>query len=164
LGVHLTSRRFESNSVRTTFDNTSIILVCPLTYMNESGRAVKAFAGYYGISDEEILVIHDDLDLPLGRVRVVKNGGAGGHKGVLSVIQHLGTKGFPRVRVGIGRPRYGENIDAFVLSRFYKDEREIVEEVIAVALQACKSLLSGGVARAMTEINCRRISATEKAD
>jgi PTH1 family peptidyl-tRNA hydrolase len=155
LCVRLTGRRFQAESVKARVDNLNILLVRPLTYMNESGRSVRAFADYYDIENRRIVAVHDDLDLPLGRIKVVKNGGAGGHKGVRSIIDHLGTPDFCRVKVGIGRPRHGETVEAYVLSPFYEDERVSVESVITAAVHACELLVTHGIERAMNVINCR---------
>jgi PTH1 family peptidyl-tRNA hydrolase len=155
LGVSLNSRRFQARSVQTSFDGRQILLIRPVTYMNESGRSVRACADYYHVPNEEILVVHDDLDLPLGRVKLARRGGAGGHKGVRSVIRYLGTEDFPRVKVGIGRPRYGEPVETYVLSPFYGDEKGAVERVIPVAVEACELLLSQGIEGAMNAMNCR---------
>ena len=155
LCVRLTGRRFQSESIQTRLGDLRILLMRPLTYMNNSGRAVRAFADYYDVESRKIVVVHDDLDLPLGRIKVVKNGGAGGHKGVRSIIEHLGTRDFGRVKVGIGRPRYGEAVEAYVLSSFYKDELAEVEGVIHAAVHACELLVSHGIDRAMNTVNCR---------
>jgi peptidyl-tRNA hydrolase, PTH1 family len=153
LGVRLDGRRFQSRNARSRFEGKDIIFFCPMTYMNLSGRAVRLCADYYKIETENILVVHDDLDLPAGRIKVARQGGAGGHKGVQSIIDHFGSAKFPRVRLGIGRPRYDESIEAFVLSPFYKDERDVVEEMIQVGAEACRSAISDGVESAMNRIN-----------
>jgi len=158
LGVCLTNRRFESRSIQSRYDGRPILLIRPLTYMNESGRAIRAFKDYYHVPDEEILIVHADLDLPLGKVRVVRSGGSGGHKGVRSVIRCLATEGFPRVKVGIGRPRYGEDVESYVLSPWYGDERAVVERVIPAAVEACGLVISQGIEGAMNAINCRDLS------
>jgi PTH1 family peptidyl-tRNA hydrolase len=124
-----------------------------MTYMNRSGCSVSACIYYYGIHTENVLVIHDDIDLPVGRVKVVKQGGPGGHKGVSSLIEHLGTKKFSRVKIGIGRPRYEESIEDFVLSTFYHEEKTIIEEAIQIALEACGLFVSKGIESAMNVIN-----------
>ncbi len=123
LGVRLENRRFQSRNTRTRLEGKDIIFFCPMTYMNLSGNAVRLCADYYKIDREHILVVHDDLDLPVGRIKVARQGGAGGHKGVKSIIDHLGGRGFPRIRIGIGRPRYNESTEDFVLSPFYKDHK-----------------------------------------
>jgi peptidyl-tRNA hydrolase, PTH1 family len=153
LGLKLDSKRFQSRNCRTRLEGKDIIFLCPMTYMNLSGSSVRQCADYYKIDIEDILVIHDDLDLPLGRVKIARQGGAGGHKGVQSIINHLGGANFPRIRIGIGRPRYNEPIETFVLSPFYKDEREIAEEMIRLGAEACRLAISDGVESAMNRIN-----------
>ncbi len=164
LNVRLSGRRFQSRNTLTRFEGKRIILLRPLTYMNRSGESIRACVDYYGIQAENVLVVHDDLDLPVGKIKVAKNGGAGGHKGVMSLVQHLGTKKFPRVKVGIDRPRYRESVENFVLSPFYKDEREIVEEVIRMAVQACGLFVGEGVESAMNVINNQNLREKEVTD
>ena len=159
LGIRLSGRRFGSRNTRTTFQDKSVILLCPLTYMNQSGKSIRACVDYFDLRAEEILVIHDDIDLALGKIRVVRNGGAGGHKGILSVVHHLGTREFPRLKIGVGRPRYdGESIEDYVLSPFYRDEKEIIQEVLQLAIRACELFIAHGVDSAMNEINYQNLT------
>jgi len=153
LGVRLENRRFQSRNTRTRLEGKDIIFFCPMTYMNLSGNAVRLCADYYKIDREHILVVHDDLDLPVGRIKVARQGGAGGHKGVKSIIDHLGGRGFPRIRIGIGRPRYNESTEDFVLSPFYKDQKETIEAMIQTAVNACRLAISDSVEYAMNQIN-----------
>lgn len=153
LGLRLSSRLFHAKSLRADLQGVRILLLCPLTFMNESGQSVRACASYYGLKTSRILVVHDDLDLPLGRVKVVRDGGAGGHKGVSSIIRHVGSVAFCRVKVGIGRPRYGESVGDFVLSPFYADERQLAQKVIRLAVNACERFVLEGVESAMNHIN-----------
>ena len=139
------------------FDDKRVILQMPLTFMNLSGNAVKLYRDYHKIQDEDIMVIHDDLDLPVGKLRMTRNGGSGGHKGVLSIIDALGTKNFARLRFGIGRPRYGEDIEEFVLSPFYEDEIEVVEKLIFLAIEGCELFVSRGIDFAMNKINAQNL-------
>ena len=161
LNVRLTGRRFQSANILTRFEGKKIFLVRPLTHMNRSGESIKSAVGYYGVQPEELLVVHDDLDIPVGRIKVVKNGGDGGHKGIMSIIHHLGTGGFARVRVGIGRPRFSEPVEDFVLKPFYKDERKIVDRVIRMAAKACILFMSKGVGSAMNVINSQNLRMKE---
>jgi PTH1 family peptidyl-tRNA hydrolase len=158
LGVGLTGRRFRARSVRTTFRHKEILLFCPDTFMNLSGTAVKSCADFYGLEPSHILVIHDDLDLPVGRVKVVRNGGAGGHRGVSSMVESLGDTAFPRVKIGIGRPRYGESIEDFVLSPFYEDEEGVIKATAHLAVRACALFVTEGVESAMNQINCQNLA------
>lgn len=161
LNARLTGRRFQSKNTLTRFEGKRILLVRPVTYMNRSGVCIKACVDYYGIEPERVLVIHDDLDLPVGRIKISKDGGAGGHKGVMSVVQHLGTRKFPRVKIGINRPRYGEPIEDFVLKPFYKDEKRIVDEVIRMAVEACGLFVSKGIESAMNVTNSQNLMMKE---
>ncbi len=153
LGVRLGSRSFSGKGGRAKVLEQEIILLCPQTYMNESGRSVKACADYYRIESKSILIVHDDIDLDLGKIKVVKNGGSGGHKGVLSIFQHLGTRSFNRVKIGVGRPRYNEPVDEFVLRPFYKEDEAVVDKVIEGAIKACELFVDQGVESAMNFTN-----------
>jgi PTH1 family peptidyl-tRNA hydrolase len=161
LGVQLSNRRFQSRNARASYREKGLILVRPMTYMNLSGQSIRAIADYFHINTEDILVVHDDLDLPLGKIRVVRNGGAGGHKGILSIVQCLGAKEFLRVKVGIGRPRHGEDVENYVLSPFYSDEKEILEGVVNLAVGACELFVSEGIEAAMNQLNSKNIAKKE---
>ena len=134
----------------------------PVTFMNQSGRAVTACADFFHLPTNRILVIHDDLDLPVGRIKVVRNGGPGGHKGVSSIIEHLGGTEFPRIKIGIGRPRYGENPEDYVLAPFYGDDSEIMLKVFKVAVRACRLFVFEGVESAMNKINHQNFTDEEE--
>lgn len=154
-GVRLDNRRFQSRNTRIKADGKDIILLCPMTYMNLSGNAVRLCADYYKIDMDHILVVHDDLDLQAGRIKVARGGRAGGHKGIKSIIDHMGGTEFPRIRIGIGRPRYNENTEDFVLSPFYKDQKEAIEGVIQTAVRACRLVIMESVEYGMNQINKR---------
>jgi len=161
LGLTMSVRRFNGASARSVFRGRQTIFLCPHTYMNVSGLSVKACAGYFRVSLDAILVMHDDLDLPLERLKAAAGGGAGGHKGVASVIQHLGSGEFPRLKIGIGRPRFGEPVERYVLSRFYSDEQEAVRRVLQAADAACGRFVEEGIDRLMNQINRHQIHNTE---
>lgn len=152
-GVSLTSRRFHSRNTLVERDGKKLILLRPATYMNLSGKSVKACADHYEIDKDHILIIHDDLDLPFGKIKLVKQGGAGGHRGIQSIFDHFGSKAFSRIKIGIGRPEYGEKIEDFVLSPFYKNQEELLKEVIIFSIHACDLYLSEGIEVAMNHIN-----------
>jgi len=162
LDIRLSSRAFSAKGGRARVLEQEIILLCPQTFMNESGRSVRACAEYYRIEPENIVVVHDDIDLDLGRIKVVKNGGTGGHKGVHSVFQHLGTRVFNRVKIGVGRPRYHEPVDEFVLSPFYKDHEAVLDSVIQGAVKACELFVDQGVVSAMNVINRQNFADKEE--
>jgi PTH1 family peptidyl-tRNA hydrolase len=162
LEVRLSHRRFGGLHTTARFQGKKLILLCPLTYMNESGRSVRQVADYYGLKIGNLLVVHDDIDLPVGRIKVAPDGGAGGHKGVASIIQHLGDSNFPRVKIGAGRPRYLETVEDYVLSPFYGDQKDTMEKVIHLAVRACELFVSEGIQPAMTHINCQNLADKEE--
>ncbi len=128
-------------------------LMKPLTYMNASGEAVAPFVRYYKIDLERLLVVHDDMDLPLGRLRLRRGGSAGGQKGVRSVIESLGDDRFDRLRLGIGRPPEGWDAVDWVLSRFSPQELPLAEKVIATATEAARVWQAEGLQAAQQRFN-----------
>ena len=137
-----------------------VSLARPRTFMNESGRAVAALLRQEGLPPERLLVICDDLDLPVGRLRLRPRNGHGGHNGLRSVIGELGTGGFPRLRIGIGRPQAEgrpvtdpDLVAAYVLSLPPPGEREALEEAIAVAAEALEVVIAEGLEAAMNRYN-----------
>ena len=157
LGVSLSSRRFHSRNVLIQKDEKELILLRPGTYMNLSGKSVKACADHYQVETNHILIIHDDLDQPFGKIKLVSQGGAGGHRGIQSVFDHFGSRTFPRIKIGIGRPEYGEGIEDFVLSPFYGSQKETLKEVISFSIHACNLYLSEGIEIAMNKFNGNKI-------
>jgi peptidyl-tRNA hydrolase, PTH1 family len=128
-----------------------VVLAKPQTMMNLSGLAAKALRAKYDVPLERLLVVHDELDLPFGRLRVRADGSAGGHNGVRSLIESLGTASFARVRIGIGRP-VGDEVE-YLLSPFTEPEREALPPILARAADAVVSALEHGVDRTMTDFN-----------
>ncbi len=106
----------------------NILLLKPQTFMNKSGEAVREAADYYDTSYSEIIIIHDDIDLKTGRIKISKGKGSAGHKGIESIISHLKTKNFTRIRIGISPEKKPENTEKFVLQKFNKEEKEILEK------------------------------------
>jgi PTH1 family peptidyl-tRNA hydrolase len=123
--------------------------------MNRSGLAVKQLVEYYRPEMKNVMVIHDDLDLDVGRMKIVRGGGAGGHHGVESMVFHLKTDEFNRIKIGIGRPRNDEPIELFVLSAPYTDQKEIIEGVLRSAAEAVDVFIRDGIESAMTTFNSR---------
>lgn len=126
--------------------------------MNRSGLAIKSCAEFYKVEIENILIVHDDIDLPIGKIRVVRRGRGGGHKGVLSIIHHLCTAEFARVKIGIGRPPGTEPVEKYVLSPFSRDIRESMKNAAQVSVQACELFVSRGVEEAMNHVNGRNVA------
>ncbi len=133
-----------------------VILAVPTTYMNESGMAVGAIARMFRIEPEHVIVIHDELDLEPGTVRVKVGGGLAGHNGLRSITDHLHTQEFLRVRIGVGKPPGGKEHGAnHVLKGFARHERQLVDLAIERASDAACSIIEDGIARAMTEANVK---------
>lgn len=151
--------RFEALVTRTGIGEDAVQLAKPLTFMNLSGQAVAGLAGFYKIDPADVFVVTDDVALPLGRLRARREGGAGGHNGLKSVIQHLGTQAFPRMRVGVGRGDDRRDLSDHVLGRFEAGERDIVSAAVLRAADATEMFLSDGIERAMSAFN-----AAEKQD
>lgn len=128
-------------------------LVKPLTMMNLSGKTVAPLARFYKVPPERILVVYDDLDLPTARLRLRPKGGPGGHNGVRSIIEHLGSQEFPRLRIGIDRPPGRMASAAYVLQKFSPAEAEAMEDVYPQALAAIEALLEHGLDYAMNQFN-----------
>ena len=121
--------------LKTKINNETYIIYKPYTYMNDSGRGIRAIVDFFKIDLEDILVIHDDLDLPCGKVRIRKNGGSGGHNGIKSVIEHLGSEDFKRIRIGIAKPENHEIIN-YVLGKLTNDEVPPIKEALEIASKA----------------------------
>ncbi len=132
--------------------NQNVIIAKPQTYMNDSGDAVGPLARYYKVPIENVLVVYDELDLPFGTIRLREKGGAGGHNGMKSVINHLGQD-FPRVRLGIGRPPGRMPVPAYVLQDFGKDDLPLLDDVLAEAVRAIETYLRDGIQLAMSRHN-----------
>lgn len=137
---------------RVTFAGTECLLGQPLTYMNRAGAAARHLRDGHGVDPARLLVVSDDFALPLGRLRLRPQGSAGGHKGLASVAQALGTESYPRLRVGIGEVPPGE-AETFVLERFRPSERPVIEEALARAAEGVRLWISEGIERAMARVN-----------
>ena len=131
----------------------SVILAKPRTFMNKSGYPVASLVNFYRVPLERVLVVYDDLDLPLGTTRMRPSGGAGGHRGMRSVINQLGGQGFPRLRIGIGRPPGRMDPADYVLQDFAADEEPLVEEALEQAVAAIETWLAEGIDEAMSRYN-----------
>jgi peptidyl-tRNA hydrolase, PTH1 family len=146
----LTRRTCSAQWGRGGYQGHDVILAQPETYMNLSGRAVFRLMSYFELSAADLLIIHDDLDLSLGRLKFVAKGGAGGHRGIASIINTLHTPEFLRLKVGIGRPHYGEPVEHYVLCPFYPAERDMVATALERAADAVEAFLLSGLNQAMS--------------
>ena len=143
-----------------------IRLLKPLTYMNRSGQAIRAVTDWYKLPPESVLVIYDDMDLPLGKMRLRLSGSAGGHNGMKSAIAHLSTQNFPRLRIGIGRPQGTTSSDepgavSHVLGRFSSAETQLMSEVLQLVVECIELSLKQGVEKAMNRYNSRTLVVTK---
>jgi PTH1 family peptidyl-tRNA hydrolase len=129
------------------------LLVLPQTFMNRSGESVRRALSFAGLGPESLLVVHDDMDLPLGRLRLRRGGGAGGHRGIASILEHLGTPEFARLKIGVGRPPEGVPAEAYVLQEFAAAERDALGETLERGTAALETYLSLGLEAAMNECN-----------
>jgi PTH1 family peptidyl-tRNA hydrolase len=132
-----------------------VVLARSLAWMNQSGPVVKALLDQAGLSPIQLIVVHDDLDLEVGRLRIKRRGGSGGHKGILSLLETLQTDEFCRLKIGIGRPAPGEDPADFVLSPFSPDDQVRITPVLVRSVEALESLLTDGPESAMNRYNIR---------
>ena len=154
-GVKLRRRKYAAKVVEVMRNEERLVLAQPQTYMNLSGVAVRQILEGYRVAPARIVVVTDDLDIPLGQIRVRKGGSAGSHKGLRSVVAEMGTPLIPRLRIGIGPlAEHGDAVE-FVLSRFSREELPVVEEALAKAEEALEMILDGRIEAAMNRFNQR---------
>ncbi|MDY6866885.1 MAG: aminoacyl-tRNA hydrolase [Chloroflexota bacterium] len=153
--AHIPIRRVEHRALigKGEFADVPVYLAKPQTFMNDSGAAVGALASFYKLPLDHLLVVHDDLDLPFGTLRLRPSGGTGGQKGMESIVVRLGTRDFPRLRVGIGRPPGRMDPRDYVLHDFDPPEQDILPEVLAKAVDAIRWFICEGIEAAMNEFN-----------
>lgn len=152
-GVVTWKNKFEAQIAEIKINNEQVILVKPQTYMNLSGVAVAPIVKWYKAQLEDVIIIYDDMDTTLGKIRLRKKGSAGGHNGIESILVNLGQEDFPRVRVGISRPPQGWTVVGYVLGKFSKEEQGIVVEVLEKIGLALESWLKEGLDKAMNKFN-----------
>ncbi|HID21804.1 MAG TPA: aminoacyl-tRNA hydrolase [Planctomycetaceae bacterium] len=151
-GIECRSHKFHALYGRGIICDCRVHLAKPMTYMNESGIAVREIVSWYRSDLSQVLVICDDVNLPLGKIRVRRGGSSGGHRGLESIVQHLGTDQYPRLRLGIGRAS-GVSMRDFVLSEFRDDEKAVVEELRTHAADAAETWIVHGVETCMNRFN-----------
>jgi len=152
-GLDWDKRQFKALVASGRIQDARVLLVKPQTYMNLSGEAVQPLVSYYKVELPDLMVVFDDMDLPLGTIRLRPFGGAGGHKGMKSIIQRLGSNRFPRLRVGIGRPPGRMDPAAYVLQDFSPEEEEVMVQVRDRAVRALETWLTEGIDAAMNAFN-----------
>jgi PTH1 family peptidyl-tRNA hydrolase len=149
------SARFHGELCEVAADDRSCWILKPDVFMNRSGQAVAALAGFYKIPVEQILVVHDELDLPAGTVRLKQGGGNGGHNGLRSIAESLGSGNFVRLRIGIGHPGQRDLVTDYVLTKPSQEDRQAIEEAIANAMALMPDILSGKLERAMHRLHTK---------
>jgi PTH1 family peptidyl-tRNA hydrolase len=145
--------KFNAEIAETTIKNEKTVLMCPLTYMNLSGQSVRAAYDFYKLSLDEILIVCDDVNLPLARLRLRPSGSAGGQNGLTDIIERLGSQQFSRLRIGIDRPPPGWEVSNYVLGRFSTEDRVAIEPAVKWAGDAIECWIGEGIGKAMSRFN-----------
>lgn len=145
----LSKSKFEALYTEIEKEGEKIFFVLPQTYMNLSGRSVLGFLQFFKLNPSDLMVIHDELDLPVGRMKLIRKGGAAGHRGVLSIQESLGTQEFSRLRIGIGRPSENEQVADFVLKKFQKAERQLLDPLLVKAIKGLDLWIEKGIEAAL---------------
>ncbi|WP_100486497.1 aminoacyl-tRNA hydrolase [Sporolactobacillus pectinivorans] len=155
--ISLTRSKFNALFGKGTIDGEEVLLVKPLTYMNASGEAVGPLTRFYKLTAEDLIAVHDDMDLPVGKIRLRQKGGSGGHNGVKSLIQHLHTQEFARIRVGVGHPeRSRQAVVNYVLNGFTEEEKAPITEAVERASEAAAAWLTIPFPKVMSEYNANK--------
>ncbi len=152
MNVSISNSKFKGEYVKFKYKGEDIILLKPMTYMNLSGESVIQVMNFFKLDVNDLLVIYDDLDMPVGKLRLRESGSAGGHNGIKSIIAHVGTQSFKRIRVGIDRHPQIKVVD-YVLGRFRKEEQPLIEEGIENAVKAVQVYLDKDFHAAMNAFN-----------
>jgi len=153
--ISLTQKSFDALWNRGKINNVSVLLAMPQTYMNLSGKSVGRLMAYYKVDIDHVIVIHDDLDLPFGTIRLKKGGGDAGHKGLKSVITALGSADFLRIRMGIGKPADRTPVEDYVLQKFHADESAVLQQIIQSAAKAAADIVQSGMQQAMAKYHTK---------
>ncbi len=153
LATGFSSSKWQAETAKGTLEGNSVLLAKPQTFMNLSGDSVSSLVSYFKIPVEKIIVVHDDLDLACGQIKLAVNRGHGGHNGLKSINARLGSSSYNRLRFGIGRPKARIPIERYVLSPFASDEEDTVGSSLDISLQALHLLVADGMAKAMQEIH-----------
>ena len=151
--IEIKKKKFEGLFWMGEIEGKQVILLKPQTYMNESGVCVQKFKKFYKISNEDCLVIYDDIDLEKSDIRIRKKGSPGSHNGVKSVTEHLGTEDYPRIRIGIGKPKFKDDLINYVIGSISKEEQDLLEEGVEKAKKAVIECIKNGIDSAMNKFN-----------
>ena len=149
--IHIRTKRFKSLYGTGWIDFQQVVLSKPMTFMNRSGEAVKKTTDFFHLKMEDLVVVHDDLDLPFGRLRFKQRGGDGGHQGIRSIIEGMGGNNFLRLKIGIGRPPPGMDSADYVLGFFDRNEQPLLDQILSRAADSLKIMLLEGLEKAMNQ-------------
>ncbi|RLB84361.1 MAG: aminoacyl-tRNA hydrolase [Deltaproteobacteria bacterium] len=155
--IALVKQKFDTIFGRGVVDGVEVVLAKPMAFMNRSGPQVQKIARYYRILSEDMLVVHDDIDLAFGRIKIKEKGGDGGHKGVRSIIDAIGGGDFVRLRIGVGRPEASISAADYVLGKFSSKEKKVLHRIITEARDAVGTILCKGAKEGMNRFNDKRI-------
>ena len=155
--ILMNKRRFEAVFGLGLADERPVILSKPMTFMNLSGRAVRNLAHSFNLDTKDLLVIHDDIDLVFGKIKIKRKGGDGGHKGLKSLIEAFGSGAFGRVRIGIGRPETKQEVKGYVLNRFDPQQEAVLDKVISMAQDAVETILLKGLTEGMNRFSGKEV-------
>ncbi len=156
-GIRVSSTKHRALIGQGMINNKKVILAQPMTFMNLSGEAIAQLVNYFKVPLENFMVIYDDLDLETGKLRMRKAGGHGCHNGIRSIIDRLDTKCFQRLRIGIGHPGDQMPVSNYVLSRFLKEDRDLMDKAVTRACAGIELWLDKGIEKAMNQINCKNV-------
>jgi peptidyl-tRNA hydrolase, PTH1 family len=162
--ISISQTLFDAHIGKGKIAGSAVLLAKPQTFMNLSGSAVRKLTDYYRIELEDVIVVHDDLDLPFLTIRLKAGGGHGGHKGLISIIDHLGAADFLRVRLGIGRPEHKSRVEGYVLSPFSEEETTCLPRLLQGAGEAVADIISSGIQAAMEQHNGKEYPTLTKED
>ncbi|NLL31156.1 MAG: aminoacyl-tRNA hydrolase [Clostridiales bacterium] len=149
--IEINRKKFKGVCGEGLINNTKVILLKPSTYMNLSGESVAEAVKFYKLKKEEVIIIYDDISLEVGRLRIREKGSAGGHNGIKSIISHLASDVFPRIKIGVGQPKGG--LVSHVLGKFNKEEIEVLKEVVEAASVGVETIIKDSAKEAMNKLN-----------
>ena len=152
-GISVSDMKNKALMGKGVINGNKVMLLKPLTYMNLSGESVRAAADFYKVDPEHIIIVYDDISLDVGQLRIRKKGSAGGHNGIKNIISHLGTQEFPRIKVGVGDKPKKMDLADYVLSRFSKEDRAVMEDAFREAAGAVETMITQGADAAMNQFN-----------
>ena len=154
--IDVTTKKHKAIVGRGVIEGMKVILAKPQTYMNLSGESIREIADFYKIDPENMIIIYDDINLDVGRLRIRKKGSAGGHNGIKNIIAHLGTDVFPRIKVGIGEKPQGWDLADYVLSKYSKEEQQALREASDDVIGAVKLMVMDNIDAAMNQYNAKK--------